>query len=573
MSSSDEETLSERSYRSERSCKSERSYRSERSGSLSPCPPGDTLPWNLPLHEQKKRKSQDSVLDPAERAVVRVAVASLADSFQCHFQSGSDSGAGPPRRWSPALCPQMAAPYLGPLASPRLSEVPAQPLAGCCRGSSGPPRGAGLGSPCPGSAPAVPLTATGRPRRHSGWPHAGAAKERGQVGGRPAWASLTAAGGASAGKRRRRRGVAGAGREAASRRSSSGRPGQSAARTAASCRLLARPAGSAQRDRPPARGSSLPLRRAEPGSAMAGYVPGQLPLNRSQEKEFVQAYEDVLERYKGGPAGGGGAPALGGRRGEARGAVAESGAPAGILAAAARRAALTLRAMERRGGGGGAGRLPPWLSQFGLRRDPWSQARSGGLPACLPPPPRAAGRSIFILSPRLSRPWLPASIRPALSLLTLLWGLLLAGRAHSPPPRLWASGFRGEGKGRPLAEAQPGNRACSVGAALLPAGDPAEVLALGPSSARRGASLLCFGGAGEGDVQGGPSRGLQVLGDGGGSSCTSSGTLRDGQGSVSGLASTQILRSGSRKEEEEEEAKPVVPVLASGLTTTVTSTA
>uniref|UniRef100_A0A8D0L0X0 Microtubule-actin cross-linking factor 1 n=1 Tax=Sphenodon punctatus TaxID=8508 RepID=A0A8D0L0X0_SPHPU len=67
MSSSDEETLSERS------CRSERSYRSERSGSLSPCPPGDTLPWNLPLHEQKKRKSQDSVLDPAERAVVRVA--------------------------------------------------------------------------------------------------------------------------------------------------------------------------------------------------------------------------------------------------------------------------------------------------------------------------------------------------------------------------------------------------------------------------------------------------------------------------------------------------------------------
>ncbi|XP_012812889.2 microtubule-actin cross-linking factor 1 isoform X22 [Xenopus tropicalis] len=67
MSSSDEETLSERSYRSERSC------RSERSGSLSPCPPGDTLPWNLPRHEQKKRKCKDSVLDPAERAVVRVA--------------------------------------------------------------------------------------------------------------------------------------------------------------------------------------------------------------------------------------------------------------------------------------------------------------------------------------------------------------------------------------------------------------------------------------------------------------------------------------------------------------------
>uniref|UniRef100_A0A673LJG0 Microtubule actin crosslinking factor 1 n=1 Tax=Sinocyclocheilus rhinocerous TaxID=307959 RepID=A0A673LJG0_9TELE len=74
MSSSDEES------RSERSCVSERSIRSERSGgSLSPCahstagPKGDTLPWNLSKHERRKRKSQDSVLDPAERAVVRVA--------------------------------------------------------------------------------------------------------------------------------------------------------------------------------------------------------------------------------------------------------------------------------------------------------------------------------------------------------------------------------------------------------------------------------------------------------------------------------------------------------------------
>lgn len=32
---------------------------------------------------------------------------------------------------------------------------------------------------------------------------------------------------------------------------------------------------------------------------MAGFVPGLLPTNRSQEKEFAQAYEDVLERYKG----------------------------------------------------------------------------------------------------------------------------------------------------------------------------------------------------------------------------------------------------------------------------------
>jgi len=46
---------------------------------------------------------------------------------------------------------------------------------------------------------------------------------------------------------------------------------------------------------------------------MAGYVPGLLPADRSQEKEFVQAYEDVLERYKGTalrgrPAGPGAAP-------------------------------------------------------------------------------------------------------------------------------------------------------------------------------------------------------------------------------------------------------------------------
>lgn len=75
MESSDDDTLSERS------CVSEPSFRSERSGgSLSPCSsgtvvglPGDTLPWNLSRHERRKRKSQDSVLDPAERAVVRVA--------------------------------------------------------------------------------------------------------------------------------------------------------------------------------------------------------------------------------------------------------------------------------------------------------------------------------------------------------------------------------------------------------------------------------------------------------------------------------------------------------------------
>lgn len=44
-----------------------------KSGSASPAP-GDTLPWNLPRHERYKRKSHGgSVLDPAERAVLRIA--------------------------------------------------------------------------------------------------------------------------------------------------------------------------------------------------------------------------------------------------------------------------------------------------------------------------------------------------------------------------------------------------------------------------------------------------------------------------------------------------------------------
>lgn len=38
---------------------------------------------------------------------------------------------------------------------------------------------------------------------------------------------------------------------------------------------------------------------SRPHSTMAGFIPGLLPTNHSQEKEFAQAYEDVLERYKG----------------------------------------------------------------------------------------------------------------------------------------------------------------------------------------------------------------------------------------------------------------------------------
>lgn len=40
------------------------------------CPfPGDTLPWNLPKHHRMKRSKSASgdVLDPAERAVIRIA--------------------------------------------------------------------------------------------------------------------------------------------------------------------------------------------------------------------------------------------------------------------------------------------------------------------------------------------------------------------------------------------------------------------------------------------------------------------------------------------------------------------
>ncbi|XP_072354528.1 dystonin isoform X16 [Scyliorhinus torazame] len=45
----------------------------QRSGAVSPAP-GDTLPWNLPKHERSKRKIHGgSVLDPAERAVLRIA--------------------------------------------------------------------------------------------------------------------------------------------------------------------------------------------------------------------------------------------------------------------------------------------------------------------------------------------------------------------------------------------------------------------------------------------------------------------------------------------------------------------
>lgn len=48
------------------------------------------MPWNLSKHERRKRKSQDSVLDPAERAVVRVAgkgtLSHYTGLFHCAFE-------------------------------------------------------------------------------------------------------------------------------------------------------------------------------------------------------------------------------------------------------------------------------------------------------------------------------------------------------------------------------------------------------------------------------------------------------------------------------------------------------
>lgn len=62
---------------------------------------------------------------------------------------------------------------------------------------------------------------------------------------------------------------------------------------------------------------------------MAGYVPGQQPANRSQEKEFVQAYEDVLERYKGA-AGGAAGPRGSSGVGDSRGGWRVGRGPGGV---------------------------------------------------------------------------------------------------------------------------------------------------------------------------------------------------------------------------------------------------
>ncbi|OCT75135.1 hypothetical protein XELAEV_18034125mg [Xenopus laevis] len=59
------------------------------SGSSGSPSPGDTLPWNLPKHQRVKRSSsasgRGSVLDAAERAVIRIAGESIGRLFLFFF--------------------------------------------------------------------------------------------------------------------------------------------------------------------------------------------------------------------------------------------------------------------------------------------------------------------------------------------------------------------------------------------------------------------------------------------------------------------------------------------------------
>lgn len=73
---------------------------SQKSGSASPAP-GDTLPWNLPKHERSKRKIQGgSVLDPAERAVLRIAGKKHGG---IGWSEGESYGNLPECSWGPSL--------------------------------------------------------------------------------------------------------------------------------------------------------------------------------------------------------------------------------------------------------------------------------------------------------------------------------------------------------------------------------------------------------------------------------------------------------------------------------------
>ncbi|KAG8134121.1 hypothetical protein E2320_011826 [Naja naja] len=76
------------------------------SGSSSSPTPGDTLPWNLPKHQRTKRTKaaaggNGSVLDPAERAVLRIAEElplwpGTEDLAVPRFSAALRSGGSPP---------------------------------------------------------------------------------------------------------------------------------------------------------------------------------------------------------------------------------------------------------------------------------------------------------------------------------------------------------------------------------------------------------------------------------------------------------------------------------------------
>lgn len=98
---------------------------SQKSGSASPAP-GDTLPWNLPKHERCKRKIHGgSVLDPAERAVLRI-----AGTGRGRGDEGGNAppfgarGAGSPSPHRPGLCSPRARMFT------RVSDAAARPV--CC---------------------------------------------------------------------------------------------------------------------------------------------------------------------------------------------------------------------------------------------------------------------------------------------------------------------------------------------------------------------------------------------------------------------------------------------------------
>ncbi|KAJ8411603.1 hypothetical protein AAFF_G00164110 [Aldrovandia affinis] len=73
---------------------------SDRSSSSCSPQPGDTLPWNMAKHQRLKRSQSASgeVLDPAERAIFRIAAQSPTDRRSLAARVGGGVK-GPPGLW------------------------------------------------------------------------------------------------------------------------------------------------------------------------------------------------------------------------------------------------------------------------------------------------------------------------------------------------------------------------------------------------------------------------------------------------------------------------------------------